>query len=393
MQTVSLRIVQVLCLLLGTSANAQSLKDDIERALQTELSQSGIPSLQVAVGKDDKIIFDGAVGFADMENGVAASPDTKYRSSSISKWLTATATLALVEQGRLDLDEAIQEYCPEFPDKRWPVTSRHLLTHTSGIRHYVDYERELSEATTDAERIDIERRKNRDALSMYTRYTDVIAPLENFKNDPLVFEPGTSWLYSSFGYRVLGCVLEGASGRSYRSLLEEEITSAAGMISTVPDDAWAIIPDRAAGYHLDRGNPLRRADMRDVSENLPAGGHLTTASDLIAFAQAFHALELVSAQSVSLMTRSLSKGLGDTESYTSWRHVVPSREKYGYGIMLFPNENRLWIGHSGRQAGSSSMVVLVPDENLSIAVLTNVKGWDGYLTLVREIQSVVQRYL
>ncbi|MDZ7768080.1 MAG: serine hydrolase domain-containing protein [Woeseiaceae bacterium] len=206
-------------------------------------------------------------------------------------------------------------------------------------------------------------------------------------------KPGTDWLYSSFGYRLLGCVLEGASGRTYRSLLEEEVLEPAGMASTVPDDAWAIIPHRAAGYRLDRGKPLRRADMRDVSENLPAGGHLTTATDLILFAQAFHTRALLSDQSATLMTQGLRNNPKESENYTSWRHAIPSRDKYAYGIMSFPNEKSLWIGHTGRQAGSSSIVVLVPGEELSIAVLTNVKGWGGYLSLVRDIHLIVQNQI
>lgn len=254
-----------------------------------------------------------------------------------------------------------------------------------------DYEAELAQATTDEKRVEIERRQSRDALSTFTRYTDVIAPLQTFKDDPLVFEPGTSWLYSSFGYRLLGCVLEGASGQEYRSFLKDAVIDPAQMINTVPDDAWTVIPYRAAGYRLDRGEPLRRADMRDVSENLPAGGHLTTATDLIAFAQAFAARELVSAKSISLMTQGLLNKSGETENYTSWRHAIPSRDKYAYGIMSFPNEDGLWIGHTGRQAGSSSILVLVPDQGLSIAVLTNVKGWGGYLSLVRELHSIVRR--
>jgi CubicO group peptidase (beta-lactamase class C family) len=270
------------------------------------------------------------------------------------------------------------------------ITTRQLLTHKSGIRHYVDYEGELSQASSDEERAGIEQKQNRDALGTYTRYTDVVRPLDNFKDDPLDFEPGTDWLYSSLGYRLLGCVLEGASGQSYRSLMEDMIATPVGMTSTIPDDAWAIIPNRAAGYRLDRGEPLRRADMRDVSENLPAGGHLTTATDLVAFGHAFHARKLVSPESVTLMTQGLSNN-PETEDFTSWRHAIPSQDKYAYGIMSFPNEQRLWIGHTGRQAGASSIVVLVPEQDIVIAVLTNVKGWGGYLGFVRKLQLIVER--
>ena len=382
---------QVVCLLLIAPTNAQVLHEEIDGAIQSELRTSGVPSLQVAIGHKGEVIFEGAFGLADLESNVPATPLTKYRTSSVSKWLTATAAMMLAEQGRLDLDKPVQQYCPHFPQKTWPITTRQLLTHRSGIRHYADYESELSQAISDEERADIKQKRNRDVLGTYTRYTDVVAPLGSFKDDPLVFEPGTSWLYSSFGYRLLGCVLEGASGQNYRSLMESTVIDPTGMTGTIPDDAWAIIQNRAAGYRLDRGEPLRRADMRDVSENLPAGGHLTTATDLVAFAQAFHAKELVSADSISVMTQGLSSVQDEPGNYSSWRHSIPSQEKYAYGIMSFPNESSLWIGHTGRQAGSSSIVVLVPEQDLVIAVLTNVKGWGGYLSLVRELHSIVER--
>lgn len=391
MHRIVLYASQIICLLIAAPATGQLFQEELEGAIQLELKQSGVPSLQVAIGQSGEIIFEGAYGLADVENNVLATPLTKYRSSSVSKWLTATLAMMLVEQERLDLDKSVQEYCSQYPQKRWEVTTRQLLTHKSGIRHYVDYESEISDADSDEERADIERRQNRTALGTYTRYTDVVGPIGNFKDDPLIFEPDTDWQYSSFAYRLLGCVLEGASGQTYRSLMDETVFGAAGMAGTVPDDAWAIIPNRAAGYRLDRGKPLRRADMRDVSENLPAGGHLTTATDLVSFAQAFHARELVSVESISLMTQGLSSVSVKDENYTSWRHAIPSRDKYAYGIMSFPNESRLWIGHTGRQAGSSSIVVLVPDQDLVIAVLTNVKGWGGYLALVREIHSIVER--
>ncbi len=382
---------QIGILLVAAPATGSPFQEEIELAIRAELEQSGVPSLQVAVGSKGEVIYEGAFGLADLEQNVVASVETRYRSASISKWLTATVAMKLAEQGTLDLDQSIQEYCPQFPRKRWPITARHLLTHTAGIRHYPDYETEFAQATSDKERADIERRQNRDALGTYTRYTDVIAPLANFKDALLVFEPGTDWLYTSFGYRVLACVIEGAAGRTYQSQLNAEVFEPIGMTRTVSDDAWAIVPNRVAGYRLNRGEPIRRADMRDVSENLPAGGHLTTATDLIRFAQAFQSGQLVSPESVSIMTEGLSgKGM-ETENYASWRYAIPSHDKYAYGIMSFPNETQLWIGHTGRQAGASSIVVLVPEQDISIAVLTNVKGWGGYLSLVREIHAIVER--
>ena len=89
---------------------------------------------------------------------------------------------------------------------------------------------------------------------------------------------------------------------------------------------------------------------------------------------------------------SLTDAPRNAENYSSWRHMIPSRDRYGYGLMSFPNETSLWIGHTGRQAGASAIVVLIPEEDLSIAVLTNVKGWGGYLRLVRELHAIVRAH-
>ncbi len=377
------------CVLSPPHADARSWEEQIALAALEELNESGVPSLQIAVGHDGKVIFEGAYGLADVENDVPATPKTRYRTASVTKWMTATATMGLVEKRKLDLDGPVQAYCPQFPEKRWPVTTRQLLTHTSGIRHYADYDSALAEAKTDAELAEIERRRDRSRLGEYTRYTDVIAPLENFKDDPLVFEPGSGWLYTSFGYRVLACVLEGAAGRSYREIMTREVFDRAGMADIVDDDAWAIIPRRAAGYRLVSGEPLRRADMRDVSENLPAGGHLATASDLVSFALAFHAHRVVSADTVLLMSRPLGERDGREADSSSWRDAIPSEGKYGYGVMFFPTDDDPWLGHSGQQAGGSAIVMLAPDRNLSFAVMTNVKGWRGYISFSNTLRAIL----
>ena len=193
----------------------------ITQMAMEELRQSGTPSLQIAIGFKDSILFENAYGLADIENNVKATIKTKYRTASVSKLWTATLTMMLVNQGKLNLDTPIQKYCSYFPEKDFAITTRQILTHTSGIRHYADYETQLSKATNAVDSMDVERRRMKDELGTFTRYTDRTAPLDNFKNDPLKFKPGTEWLYTSFGYRVLGCVIEGASGRSYNSLMGE----------------------------------------------------------------------------------------------------------------------------------------------------------------------------
>ena len=364
-------------------------RTQVSTAAEQELERHGLPSLQIAIGYRGETLFDEAFGLASVEHQVPATAATAYRTASISKWLTATAALRLAEAGKLDLDGPVQTYCADFPQKRWPITPRQLLTHTSGVRHYADYEAQLEAAETDAARAEVERRRVRSELGRFTRYVDVTEPLRNFRDDPLQFEPGTDWQYSSFGYRLLACVLEGAAGDSYNSLLTKLVLAPARMESTVPDDAWAIVPDRADGYRVGGDLELRRADLRDVSENLPAGGHLATANDLVAFAMAFRAGDLVSAESVNLM-RTPTRPIDSTYGPPSWRDAIPGDGKYGYGVMHFPSDDGdLWFGHSGQQAGTSTIVMQHPETDLTIAVMTNAKGWRGYISFTGELQRIL----
>lgn len=382
------------CTLSSTDTNIVDETDwkrQIDELALGELKSSGLPSLQIAIGNGKSIVFEGAYGLADVENNVPATTHTKYRTASVSKWLTASAAMALADKGMLDLDKPVQVYCPQFPQKKWPVTTRQLITHTSGVRHYADYDAALASAKTEDERNRIEARRLRDQLGTYTRYTDVIGPLANFKGDPLLFMPGSDWTYSSYGYRVLSCVIQGATAKDYSSVMSELVFSPLEMANTVEDDSFAIVPHRASGYTLGEGKSLQRAELRDVSENLAAGGHLSTATDLVKFALAFDSGQLLSAEVRTLMSRPLVND--DGPSAPTWRDVIPSREKYGYGMMMFPEGGAVRVGHTGRQAGSSSIVILDPENHISIAVMTNAKGWNGSLELTKAIERIASSYL
>ena len=191
----------------------QETVEAVEALLIEKMAGERIPGLSIAVVVDGALVWSRGYGTADLENHVPATATTAYRVASIGKTMTATAVMQLVEQGRIDLDAPVQTYCPAFPEKRWAVTSRHLLGHTSGIRHYGGPNEEAELFNT-------------------VHYDSVIEALDIFKDDPLLFEPGTAHQYSSFGYNVLGCVIEGASGQDFRTYLREHVFEPAGMAST-----------------------------------------------------------------------------------------------------------------------------------------------------------------
>jgi len=374
-------------------AKMNDWQQQVNDLVQQELISTGIPSLQIAIGQGDHIIFEQAYGMADIENQVAATLDTKYRIASISKWMTSTAAMSLVESGKLDLDKSITDYCPAYTAKAQKITTRHLLTHTSGVRHYADYHTLFKQAKTDVQIANVERRYAQSRLGRFTRYTDLTAPLKGFKDDALLFDPGTDWKYTSFGYRVLGCVIEGASKHTYRDVMDSVVFKPTNMMNTTNDDAWNIIPNRSSGYRINKDKKLRRANMRDVSENLPAGGHLSTATDLVKFALAFNNNKLVNEKTKHQMITPLNNSFDKMYRDPTWRDAIPSQKNYSHGVMLFPQTDRVNIGHSGRQAGADSMVVLDVKENISIAILANVKGYNGELQLIEKILPLIKNKL
>ena len=343
-----------------------------------------LPALSVAVIRDGNA-WSAAFGSADLEQEVPATTQSMFRTASIGKWFTATAAMRLAEDGKLDLDAPVQNYCPQFPKKPWPVTSRQLLSHLAGIRHYYGDNGEKQD--TDAERADLAARVARERAGQFVRYTDMAGPLDIFKDDPLLFEPGTKTKYSSLGYRLMGCVLEGASKMPYRTLMRELVFAPAGMQSIVDDDARALIPHRVAGYSRGADGAILRAEFRDVSENLPAGGWLTTSADLAKFAVAFANGKLVKPATRDQMVRrpTLNDGtpapnpMGSPEYY------------YGIGVMVGPLSGKTAWFHTGGQSGATALLYWYPQSRTAVALMTNLDGRAITEELARKIADVAER--
>lgn len=377
------RAVLAVVLLSATSGLAQAQLSSTEIArldsvVRAAVAEHQVVGLQVAVGIGDAVAWASGYGMADLEHEVPVTSETRFRTASISKWMTATAAMRLVEQGKLDLDTPVQAYCPTYPEKRWSVTTRYLLMHRAGVRHYWGANEEPRD--TPEERARLSERQEEERLWMSVRYTGVIRPLERFKDDSLLFEPGTAYRYTSFGYRLVGCVLQGAGGSTYSELMDGLVFGPAGMTHTVDDDAYAIIPGRARGYTHTPGGHLRRSRFRDVSENLPAGGHLSTASDLVRFALAFNAGRLVTRESVDRMT---APPPGEE----------PGDSHYGFGVGVSRPEalgGRTILTHSGGQAGTRTLLVLVPEAGVAVATMTNFEPFGGEQSqLVRTMLGIV----
>ncbi|HEV2380480.1 MAG TPA: serine hydrolase domain-containing protein [Terriglobia bacterium] len=324
----------------ASSAPPAAVINRIERAVSTAMSQGHIPGLSTAIVTDRQLRWSNGYGMADLENFVPAKAATVYRLGSISKPITATAIMQLVEQGKLDLDAPVQKYCSAFPPKRWPVTSRELLGHLGGVRHYTQKEEEAE----------------------YTsHFTSVADGLAIFKDDPLLAEPGTEFRYSSFGYNLLGCVVEGASGQPFAAYLHEHIFVPAGMDHIQPDDVFQIISNRARGYALRPDGLVRNSDLMDSSYKIPSGGLSSTVIDLARFAIAIQSGVLLKPETVSQM-------------FTSQKTRDGKATGYGLGWGVEDNAGVKAVSHSGGQSGTSTDLLMRPDRGLAVVVMCNLEG-------------------
>ena len=310
----------------------------IESAANAFLAERKIPGLSLAIVVDQQLRWTGGFGLADAENAVPATAETMYRLASVSKPITATAAMQLVERGRLDLDAPIRRYVPSFPEKPWPITTRQLLSHLGGIRHYVPNEE------FDATR----------------QYVSVLEGLDVFKDDPLVHEPGTAYLYSTYGFDLAGAVVEAAAGEHFLDYLRENVFRPAGMESIRDDDARALMPHRAQGYvRIANGEP-RNSAPSDTSYKVPGGGLIATAADVARFAAALESSALLRPE-----TRA--------EMWTKQKTRAGRVLSYGLGWDLGDWKGRREVTHTGGQERVSTVLYVQPERGLAVVVLTNLQ--------------------
>ncbi len=283
---------------------------------------------------------------ADVENSVPATTFTLYRLASVSKPLTATAAMQLWERGKLNFDALVQNYCPAFPQKEWPITTRELLGHLGGIRHY------HSDSQDDPE-------------TGNTKHFDdpIAAGLKFFANDPLVAKPGTKFNYSTQGFTLVGCAIEGASGEKYVEYVRKNIFFPAGMPRTVQDDLIAIIPSRTRFYHKDESGRVVNANLLDSSYKVPGGGWLSSADEMARFEVAILSDRLIRPATRDMM-------------WTPQKLTDGSQTGYALGWSTGKETGVADVGHLGGQQGTSTLITIAPEQRAGIVLLVNMDNVD-----------------
>lgn len=322
----------------------KSFSDYADRRMATRPS-AGMSFGFVHAGKR----WTAAHGYRDLDDKLPATPTTSYRMASVTKSFTSVAAASLAEEGKLDLDAPIRRYLKWWPKKRWPVTTRHLLGHLAGIRHYVN-----------------PRKESHIKVRM-----DAFESVSLFKHRPLEYRPGHAYLYSSYGYNLAGAVLEAATGKRYDELLQEHVFGPAGMKTAMVEyDPDASIEERALGYRL-RGDELRPSERINISSRFAGGGTRASVEDMLSFAAAYMAGELVGDD----MRRQIERSMVLKDGMLT---------DYGMGFAVVPQAGRFVIVHGGGQPETSTLLVLYPAEGFAFAAAANVEGYAEVLHEVKE---------
>jgi serine beta-lactamase-like protein LACTB, mitochondrial len=319
----------------------------IEAAVSKFMASSHVPGLSVAVVENGEYIWASGFGLADVENNSPASEHTLFRLASISKSLTATAAMQLQERGQLDLDAPVQKYCPTFPQEPWPMTTRQVMGHLAGIRHYKSGSQDDPEVGN-------------------TKHFDnpIQAGLDFFKNDALLSEPGKTFHYSTQGYTLVGCVIEGAAGAKYVDFIRQNVFTPAGMEHTVVDNRFAIIPYRTRFYNKTDSGAVENSDFLDSSYKIPGGGWLSSAEDMAHFEVAILNDKLIKRATRDLMWTALKPSDG-------------SKDGYGLGWGNGDDDGIATVGHTGGQQGTATAFTIAPAQRDGVVVLTNMEGADA----------------
>ena len=344
-------------------ANAVEQAKQIVRA---GLLEQNLPGLSVAVGIGQEIVWAEGLGWASIENRWAVAPNTKFRVLGASEALTSAAVGLLMEQDRLKLDDEIRKHVPEFPQKQWPVTLRHLMGHMAGV---INDEGDEAPLMTRCER-------TIDGLN-----------LDNFAARPLRFEPGTQVRYSTYGWVLVSAAVESAGKEPFFEFMRARIFEPVGMSDTRPEKWTESIPNRATFYF-----PRFAADTRYGPESAREGDHscwagalafLSTPSDLVRFGMAFGNGKLL--QPATVRTLQTPQVLASDEL-----------TRFGLGWELEMHQlagasTRLAGSSDSRSVGGSTSLITFPDRGIVVAVMTNTTFADTWSLGLKVAQAFAER--
>jgi CubicO group peptidase (beta-lactamase class C family) len=297
------------------------------------------PGASVSVGVGRDVVWSEGAGSADLGAGEPVAPSTRFRIYSLSKPITAAAIAALSAQGELDLDASIRAYLPELPEQYGSVTARLLLGHLAGVRHYHAGEwMRVSESSCATPA---------DELGM-------------FIDDPLLFEPGERYSYSSYGYVLLSALVEEVSGMSFEDYLRSYVLRPAWMHNTLIEEPNVSPP--AVCYEPSWFGRVKEARAVDNSCRWGAGAYSSTTDDLVRFCLALLAGRIVPGERLGDLFASMQTKDGEETGYS-----------FGWGVGQ-DEVGRTYASHSGGAIGGRGALYLLREQRIAVAILANLEG-------------------
>ena len=318
------------------------------------LVQENLPGLSLAVAVDGKIVWAEGFGYASVERRAPVTPNTRFRTGSVSKTLTAAAAALLYDRGRIDLDAPVQTYVPAYPQKQWTVTTRQLLGDLAGVH-----------------RLRGENNNNDNVPRGNCR--SLTQALDTFSGEPLAFEPGTRYRYSTYGWILLSAVVEGAAAKSFATFMSDEIFQPLGMDRTAlegtPSDA-----DTVSFYGTKRSFGVDQGVTDAAEENYScffgAGGFFSTPSDLV---------RLGSAMMVRLKPDTTTRGLLKPETIVLFQTPLQLKSGTSTGFALGWKVDDIQLAgrparvlrHRARLFGGTTSLSIFPELGLVVAAMSN----------------------
>ena len=308
-------------------------------AVFAQYDKADSPGCALGVIKDGKLIYARGYGMANLEHNIPNSSKLVYDIGSTSKQFTAASILLLAERGKLSLDDDLRKHIPELPVYQKPITIRHLLHHTSGLRDYLTL---FSLAGTNFDDTTTEK----DALDIIVRQKE------------LNFIPGDEWLYSNSGYFLLSIIIKRASGKSFAEFARENIFEPLGMKSTlILDNHKKIVPKRATGY-----SPQQRGGFQIEMSNFEQTGDgavQTSIEDLLLWDQNFYEPKVGGKSFLEQMQTVGTLNNGEKLDYAT-------------GLIIGEYKGLRRVSHSGSWAGYRAELARFPEQKFSLACLCNL---------------------
>ncbi|WP_299218621.1 serine hydrolase [uncultured Aquimarina sp.] len=343
----------VLFTLCSSFIKAQNYTDAFNEIIKKELEHQS-PGGSVLVSKKGSVIYNYHYGKANLELDVTTSSKSVYRIASLSKQFTAIAILKLAEEQKLSLEDDIKKYLPDYPTQDKTITLEHLLSHTSGIKDYLNIE-------------SFNKAFQRQDMSPKEL-------IDFFKNQPMDFEPGSKYQYSSSGYIILGHIIEVISGISYEDYMKETIFKPIGLNNTFYDNTETLIKNRVSGYK-NRNGVYENIDFLSMTLPYAAGSLASTTENLFKWNEALKSEKIIASKSLS-------------KAYTAFKLNSGKSGLQGYGWEIGNVQGIKAVKHSGGINGFITYVLSVPEKDIYVAILTNSENTNNLGQITSKLAAI-----